>query len=222
MKGTIQTPDSQNSPDQQSAFQININQRLAIQHNNNQYPIFQTTLNQQSAFQPSSDEQPASDLNSHKQSAFQSDLYQQQPASNSNSHKQSIFQSDLYQQQPVFHPNYNQQSTPGINTGLEVASNRSSQIGPRMSATCGYCGKRFADDAALSKHKNLTCRYQLWFFCPEPNCRFHRDKEVGFQLSIDLWLHVSAQHNYSQDSQFFLTYRGEMRDLGRIGGWRAP
>jgi len=215
-------------PDQQ----ININPRLAIQRNNDQYPISQTTLNQQAAFQPSSDEQPASDSNSHKQSTFQPDFYrqqpafnsnshkqstfqsdfyqQQQPAFNSNSHKQSTFQSDLYQKQPAVHHNSNQQSTPGINTGLELASNRSSQIGPRMPPTCRYCGKRFTDDATHSKH-DLTCRYRLWFFCPEPNCRFHRDKEVGFQISIDLWVHVSEQHNYSPNSQFFLTYRGEVK-----------
>ncbi|EMR84752.1 putative swi snf complex subunit snf59 protein [Botrytis cinerea BcDW1] len=211
---------------QQPTFNLNSYKQSTFQSNfyQQQQPAFNSNSHKQSTFQPDFyRQQPTFNLNSHKQSTFQSNFYQQQqPAFNSNSHKQSTFQPDFYQQQqPAVHHNSNQQSTPGINTGLELASNRSSQIGPRMSPTCRYCGKRFTDDATHSKH-DLTCRYRLWFFCPEPNCRFHRDKEVGFQISTDLWVHVSEQHNYSPNSQFFLTYRGEVRDPGRIGVWRAP
>ncbi|TEY84131.1 hypothetical protein BOTCAL_0020g00060 [Botryotinia calthae] len=200
LKGAIHTPASQNSPDQQSAFQITIDQRSAIQRNKNQHPIFQTTLNQQATFQSSSDEQPASD---------------------SNSHKQSTFQYDLYQQKPAVHPKSNQQSIPGIKTDPELASKRSSQIGPRRSFICGSCGMRFADFITRFEHRDLICRYRLWYFCPEPNCWFHRDNEVGFWQLGNLWLHLPARHNYPHQSRFSLTYRGEVRDPYGIDGWRA-
>ncbi|KAF7944200.1 hypothetical protein EAE96_010602 [Botrytis aclada] len=85
LEGPIHTPGSQNSPDQQLAYQPFLNHLSAIQSTTNQY----------TAFQSSSNENPASDSNSHQPPAFQSNLYQQ-PIS------LPISLPTLHQQQPAF------------------------------------------------------------------------------------------------------------------------
>ncbi|TGO69010.1 hypothetical protein BOTNAR_0016g00050 [Botryotinia narcissicola] len=106
LEGIIHMPASQNSPNQEPAFQTILNQQLAIQNTTNQYSALELPPNQQLAFQPISNEQPLSNLNSHQQPTYQPELYQQ-----------PIPQSAL-QQQPAFQITLDQRS------GIQDITNR--------------------------------------------------------------------------------------------------
>ncbi|TGO36748.1 hypothetical protein BHYA_0116g00380 [Botrytis hyacinthi] len=134
LEGIIHMQASQNSPDQQPAFQTILDRQPAIQNSTNQYSAFQLPPDQQLAFQPSSNEQSLSNSNSHQQPTFQSELYQQsipqptlrhQPASRITLDQRSAIQGITNQypsfqfsfdQQPAFQPSSDEQTVPDSNS----------------------------------------------------------------------------------------------------------